>query len=205
MNKNSYFTSDWHIGHDNIIKFSNRPFKDVGHMHRVLVNNYNSTVGTNDICYFLGDMGQHNGETMKKIIQELNGTKILIMGNHDKKGRQFWFDCGFSAVMYSSSLRVGKSTVTMSHCPLYGLWREDTTGMRGHDGSENWHGEEKQYNNGFAIPNWGQFHLHGHIHSPNSGKSVKILDKQYDVGVDANGYRPVSMSVIESWVAKYGT
>lgn len=206
MNVNTYFTSDWHVGHANIIKFSNRPFRDVDHMHRVLVNNYNASVRINDVCYFLGDMGMHQGEAIKEIMKQLNGTKILIMGNHDKKGRQFWYECGFSAVMYSSSLRIAKNTVTMTHCPLYGVWRENTLGMRGidPDNPPNWHGEEKQYQNGFAIKDDGQFHLHGHIHSPNSGKSVKILDRQYDVGVDANNYRPVSMSTIESWIAKYG-
>ena len=74
----------------------------------------------------------------------------------------------------------------------------------------NWHGEDKQFDKGFSLPDFGQFHLHGHIHSPNvddidgKPKSQKILGKQYDVGVDANKYKPVSISVIESWVAKYG-
>jgi len=205
MNINTYFTSDWHIGHENVLEYSKRPFVDIHHMHRVLVNNYNSTVGSNDICYFLGDMGMHNGEDMKRVLGKLNNsTKILILGNHDKKGRQYWHACGFSAIMYSSSLRVGHNTVTMSHCPLYGVLREDTTSMRGSDGTDNWHGEEKQFQKGFSLPDFGQFHLHGHIHSPNSGKSVKILDRQYDVGVDANKYKPVSLSVIESWVGKYG-
>jgi len=204
MNKGIYFTSDWHIGHDIVIKYSNRPFTDVGHMHRVLINNYNSTVGTNDICYFLGDMGMTKGETIKEVLQQLHGTKILIVGNHDKKGRQFWHSCGFAAVMNSSSIRMAKNLVTMSHCPLYGVYREDTSYMRGCNGTQNWHGEEKQYKRGYSLPDFGQFHLHGHIHSPNSGKSQKILGKQYDVGVDANNYRPVSISVIESWIAKYG-
>ena len=45
----------------------------------------------------------------------------------------------------------------------------------------------------------------GHIHSRKDKKiSQKILDRQYDVGVPANNYTPVSMSQIESWIAKYG-
>jgi len=206
MNYNTYFTSDWHINHAKVLQFSKRPFRDVDHMHQVLINNYNSTVRGNDTCYFLGDMGMGDGDIMASIIMQLNGNKILIVGNHDKKGRQFWYRCGFNAVMNSSSIRVQKHTVTMSHCPLYGVYRENTEGMRGVDPDNlpNWHGEEKNYRNGFSLPDWGQFHLHGHIHSPNSGKSVKILDRQYDVGVDANKYRPVNLSQIESWVAKYG-
>ena len=78
------------------------------------------------------------------------------------------------------------------------MWNQDPINL------ENWHGEEKQMRNGFSVWDNGQFHLHGHIHSPNSGKSVKVLNKQYDVGVDANKFRPVSISEIESWIAKYG-
>lgn len=204
MNRKTYFTSDWHIGHAMVIEYSKRPFSDPAHQSRVLVNNYNSTVGIHDICYFLGDIG-FSGKDTREVIAQLNGTKILILGNHDKKGRQFWHECGFSAVLHSASIRIAHNTVTMSHCPLYRVYREDTRGMRGYEGLAelpNWHGEHKQYKKGFSLEDFGQFHLHGHIHSPNSGKSTKILGRQYDVGVDANNFRPVSISEIESWIAK---
>jgi calcineurin-like phosphoesterase family protein len=203
MNKKIYFTSDLHIGHDIVIKLSKRPFRDVHHMHQVLINNYNSTVGTQDICYFLGDVGFTNSDTIKSVIDQLYGTKVLIRGNHDNKGHQFYHKCGFDVVLNSASIMVAKNVVTMSHCPLYGVYREDMTMMDRIDKIENWHGETKNYKKGFSLPNFGQFHLHGHIHSPNGGKSTKTLGKQYDVGVDANKYTPVSKSVIESWIAKY--
>lgn len=203
MNVGIYFTSDWHIGHDAVIRFSNRPFKDCEHMHRVLINNYNSTVGKYDICYFLGDIGMYSGDVIEKVIKQLNGTKILVQGNHDSKGRQFWMKCGFTTVLNSISFRIAKNTVTASHCPLYGVYREDMTKMDRIKKIENWHGEEKNFEKGFSLPDFGQFHLHGHIHSPNGGKSTKTLGRQYDVGVDANNYRPVSISKIESWIAKY--
>jgi len=139
---------------------------------------------------------------LKAIINRLKGTKILILGNHDK-GMASMLAMGFDAVMYSSSLVVAKQRVTMSHCPLVGIKREDTTGMRGSQLGENWHGEFR-HGSKFSLPDFGQFHLHGHIHSPNGGRSVRVLDKQYDVGVDANNYRPVNISCIESWIARYG-
>jgi calcineurin-like phosphoesterase family protein len=89
----------------------------------------------------------------------------------------------------------------MSHCPLPGIKREDMTDMKGLSLNDNWHGEFKNSKKGFTVPNIGQFHLHGHIHSPNSGKSQKILDRQFDVGVVANNYIPVNISVLESWIA----
>lgn len=202
MNKNIFFTSDWHIGHESVIEYSKRPFLDCPHMHRVLINNYNATVTDGATCYFLGDIGMAKDGSIERVISKLrNSYKILILGNHDTKSKHFWSKAGFAAVLHSASFLVGKHTVTMSHCPLPGLYREDTRGMRGGN-LENWHGESKHQKKGFTVHNFGQYHLHGHIHSPNQGKSKKILGKQFDVGVDGNNYTPVSISNIESWIAK---
>lgn len=200
----TYFTSDWHLGHENIIKYSKRPFENADHMDRVIINNYNSTVGPLDVCYFVGDVGFCGYEKMKNYISKLNGIKILILGNHDR-GTNAMHNIGFHAVMNGAVLWIAKQRVTISHCPLYDVKREDTSQMRGATELDNWHGVNRPtYKEQYSFKDEGQFHLHGHIHSPNSGKSVKILDRQYDVGVDANNYRPVNISVIESWIAKYG-
>lgn len=203
IKRNTYFTSDWHLFHDNSIKFDNRPFRDIHHMHRVLINNYNATVRPEDICYFVGDMGMGKRDAIKKIIDQLNGTKIFIVGNHDK-GYQAMYEMGFDVVQQGAMLVIARHRVTITHCPLLGVYREDTTGMRGGATGENWHGEQRIKHRQCSIEDFGQFHLHGHIHSPNDGKSKKILDKQYDVGVVANNYTPVSSSTIESWIMKYG-
>ncbi len=198
--KKLFFTSDWHIGHQNVLKFDSRPFQDLNDMHRVLINNYNASVGISDICYFLGDMGLTNSGTLKSVIKQLNGIKILVLGNHDK-GTNAMYEAGFDVVMNSATLYIANERVTLSHCPLPGIPRENSEGMRGAKEHENWHGESRHFE--YMVPNEGQFHLHGHIHSPNSGRSQKILDKQFDVGVPANKYRPVSISEIESWIALY--
>lgn len=198
--KKVFFTGDWHIGHANVINFDKRPFQDLDHMHRVLINNYNSCVSENDICYFLGDMGLTNAGTLKSVVQQLNGTKILVLGNHDK-GTNSMYDAGFDVVVNAVTLYIANERTTLSHCPLPGLFREDVTGMKGAQPNENWHGEHRHKE--YVVPNEGQFHLHGHIHSPNGGRSKKILGKQYDVGVSSNSYRPVSISQIESWITKY--
>ena len=198
--KNIYFTADWHIGHANVIKFDNRPFKDLDHMHKVLVNNYNASVRDSDVCYFLGDVGLANKDLMGPIIRQLNGTKVLIVGNHDK-GYNAMYDCGFDVVMHQGAIYLGKNRITMSHCPMLGVFREDTTNMRGSVTGSLWHGDHKHQ--AYSVQDEGQFHLHGHIHSPNGGQSQRILDRQMDVGVPSNSYRPVSRSQIESWIARY--
>ena len=196
--RNTFFTSDWHIGHKNCIALDKRPFDSIEHMHKVLINNYNSSVKENDICYFLGDIGLCSGTILKEVVSQLNGTKICILGNHDKKINAL-YEAGFSAVMYGATLYIANEIVTLTHCPLLGIVREDVTDMKGSVPGENWHGESRHAK--YSTVDRGQYHLHGHIHSPNGGKSVKILDKQYDVGVVSSKYRPVSQSTIESWIS----
>lgn len=196
-----FFTSDWHIGHKNSLQLDNRPFRDLDHMREVLVNNFNSTVGDDSITYFLGDVGLCSGDTIRNVINQLKGTKVLCLGNHDK-AHEAMYKNGFDVVLNGAVLYVAGHRVTMSHCPLLGVYREDTTDMKGAQPNSNWHGEHKQFK--YTMRDEGQFHLHGHIHSPNHGKSQRILGRQFDVGVPANNYRPVSISQIESWIAKYG-
>lgn len=194
------FTSDWHIGHEAILNFSNRPFQSIDEMERALIVRYNNTVPKNGICYFLGDMGWGDKKRLSNVIKQLHGTKVLILGNHDR-GMTAMYEVGFDVILYSGKLLIGNHTVTMSHCPLLGVKREDTSEMRGAREGEAWHGENR-HGYKFSLKDEGQFHLHGHIHSPNAGRSQKILDRQYDVGVDANNYTPVSLKTIQSWITK---
>lgn len=196
-----FATSDWHIGHEKVIELDRRPFRNLDHMHEVLINNFNSTVPKDSVTYFLGDVGLCSGDLVRSVIEQLNGAKVLILGNHDG-GMSKMYRLGFDVVLNAASLWVANQEVTMSHCPLKGVWREDTTDMKGAHPESMWHGDHKQHR--FTVGNHGQFHIHGHIHSPNGGKSQRILDKQFDVGVVANNYRPVSLSQLESWIAKYG-
>lgn len=195
--KRIFFTSDTHYFHANSIKFDNRPFRDVEHMHKVLINNYNSMVTENSVCYFLGDVGMGPSNKIKDVIDQLNGTKVLVLGNHDR-GSNAMYNIGFDVVVNSASLVIAGKKVTMSHCPLRGIKVEDTSEMRGAMEGENWHGELRHVN--CSVENEGQFHLHGHLHSP---KEERIRDKQFDISVVGNNYYPVSISQVESWIVNY--
>lgn len=78
-----WFTSDWHLGHKNVIKYCNRPFKDVQEMDRTLINNYRSLVKEDDVCYFLGDFSFSKDPQSQ--MRQLPGHKIFLWGNHDKR------------------------------------------------------------------------------------------------------------------------
>lgn len=198
-----FFTSDWHVGHEKSLIHDHRPFRNLAHMHEVLINNYNSIVPKDGICYFLGDVGWK--EALPEVIPQLQGTKIVILGNHDK-GREVMMAAGFVAVLNSGSFTIGRDIITMSHCPLRGVYREsainqDGEQMKNFKPFESWHGESRH--DAYSLPDFGQFHLHGHTHKRKGGNEV-ISGKQWDIGVVGNDWRPVSFSQIESWVAKYG-
>lgn len=199
--KQIFFTSDWHIGHENVIKFSNRPYANVEEMHKVLIRNFNKQVPTTGVTYFLGDIGVSSTAAAKAVLDQLNGLKILISGNHDKRVYAM-YNAGFDVVLQKAHIIITGELVSMTHCPMLGKYREDTTNMKGGTPGDPWHGASKERYDIFTLEEHEGFHLHGHIHSPNKGRSKKIENKQFDVGIDANNYRPVHISEIESFIAK---
>ncbi len=80
--EHTFFTSDTHFNHANIIKFCNRPFKDVEQMNDVMIANWNSVIGKDDTVFHLGDFCLGGAAEWTKILDRLNGKIYLIMGNH---------------------------------------------------------------------------------------------------------------------------
>ena len=80
-----FFTSDLHFGHENVLRFDNRPFSSVEEMDAELVRRWNEKVGKGDLVYVLGDLiwKSRNGDA-HNLIRSLNGQIILIKGNHDR-------------------------------------------------------------------------------------------------------------------------
>jgi len=90
----TYFTADLHLGHFNIIKYCNRPFKTLEQMNVTLIRNWNSRVKSEDVVYHVGDFCFRNspggksgeGEVLKAehYVKQLNGRIVFIKGNHDR-------------------------------------------------------------------------------------------------------------------------
>ena len=79
------FTSDLHFGHENILRFDNRPFSTTDEMDAELIRRWNAKVDRGDLVYVLGDMiWKSKNDEAFRIIQSLNGQIILIRGNHDR-------------------------------------------------------------------------------------------------------------------------
>lgn len=81
-----YVISDTHFGHENILKFERRNFKTIQEHDEYIISLWNKTIHKTDTVYHLGDVGLTKTGYLETIIPRLNGYKILIMGNHDRKG-----------------------------------------------------------------------------------------------------------------------
>lgn len=78
-----FYISDLHFGHNNVLRFDNRPFDTVEEMNNKIIENWNSVVGNKDEVYILGDVFWKN-DLAEHILPKLKGNKHLIKGNHDK-------------------------------------------------------------------------------------------------------------------------
>lgn len=78
-----YYISDLHLGHDNVLRFDNRPWNTLDEMHEAIVERWNTTVSKSDDIYILGD-AIWNNEIGVDVMRRLNGRKHLIRGNHDR-------------------------------------------------------------------------------------------------------------------------
>ena len=80
-----YLIGDTHFGHDNIIKYENRPFQDSYEMDKLIVKNWNKVVSNEDIVYHFGDFALCATDRYMDIFKRLNGEIHLIKGNHDQQ------------------------------------------------------------------------------------------------------------------------
>jgi calcineurin-like phosphoesterase family protein len=83
-----WITSDLHFGHANIQKFcpvTRGRFKDIADMREVMIKEWNEQVAQDDETFILGDFAFLPAKDAVEILRRLNGHKILVEGNHDRK------------------------------------------------------------------------------------------------------------------------
>ena len=175
-----FWTSDTHFYHNNILKYCNRPFESVEAMNEVLVANWNSVIKPDDHIYHLGDVCFGNVEKWNWCLEpeRLNGRFHLIIGNHDldRLFRPGTMIERFETIEFQHELLIEGWTVIMNHFPFRSF-------------SDNFDHKIIQ--------------LFGHIHSgPGEFGNVlpegyELLPNQYDVGVDNNGYIPISWAQVK--------
>lgn len=166
----TFFTSDTHFGHANIIRFCNRPFQNVEEMNEVLIENWNKVVSKDDTVFHLGDFAFGGSSVWNSIIPRLNGHINLIIGNHDRKNLRQGYMLYFDMVVPQLQIEIEDNSIYLNHYPFLcygGSYR-------------------------------GVWQLFGHVHSGPQADGLDIsrlrvlLPTQYDVGVDNNNFIPIS-------------
>jgi len=61
-------------------------------MNQGMIDNWNKLVSKDDLVYHLGDFSMHE-RSVKHYLDQLNGVKVLIRGNHDENSILNQFDC----------------------------------------------------------------------------------------------------------------
>lgn len=190
----TWLTSDPHFWHANVIKYCNRPFKDVEEMNEMLVVNWNRVVKPGDRVICLGDFS-FSGRSVELYSHRLNGDKELCPGNHDplhpynkfqkkavKQGKptfwkEFYESHGWKVLPLQTTLDIpGVAVVNLSHMPY------DTTDDR--------YGEYKAKDDGRWL-------LCGHIH-----QWWKTRGRMINVGVDVWDFTPVHIDQVSEIILK---
>jgi calcineurin-like phosphoesterase family protein len=169
-----HFTSDTHYGHNNIIRYCDRPFRSVEGMTQAMVQRWNARVAPEDTVYHLGDFSMMlKSGPVEEILARLNGTKILIYGNHDKHWTfTKWKRLGFDDVMltWDGELSVGHEShrIQMIHNP-----------------------EDERFN----LERKTKIVLCGHVHTAWKTRLQGTVP-YVNVGVDMWGYNPITLRQI---------
>ncbi len=81
----TFYTSDTHFGHGRIIEHCRRPFAHADQMDEALIRNWNEVVSHGDVVWHLGDFAlERDPDRVQSTFHRLNGTKHLVVGNHDE-------------------------------------------------------------------------------------------------------------------------
>ncbi len=131
---NTFFTSDLHFFHKNIIEFCNRPYTSVEDMNKKLVENWNNKVSATDKVYVLGDVSFGKPVDTLEVLAELKGHIYLVPGNHDRKGRTTVDDLSalWKILPEYSLLKLSPTyKFVLSHFPFHS-WERGWVNLHGH-------------------------------------------------------------------------
>lgn len=114
----TFVCADMHFSHRGIVNFlrpngeKERPWTDVEEMNEALIANWNSVVRPKDTVIVLGDFVINRSAL--PLADRLNGTKELVMGNHDTMRAEEY-------LVYFKKLHGVKvfDDYVMSHIPLH--------------------------------------------------------------------------------------
>lgn len=144
-----FYIADLHFGHANVIKYDARPWFNVEDMDKALIKNWNSVVSEYDTVYILGDISWRKMDETIKILDQLNGKKVLIKGNHDKCNDSE-FRARFIKIADYLEIKDCGRDVVLCHYPI------------------------PCFKNHF----YGWYHLYGHVHNSFEARMMEHCEKE---------------------------
>lgn len=166
-----WFTGDTHFTHRKLMEIypARAGFKDEQDMSEKMILNWNERIAHDDLVYHLGDF-ELRGDA-ERISKRLNGLKILVPGNHDRKAlkdARFRDSWEFIFPYSYGEITIDGQLIILSHFPIW-----------------EWHQIHR-----------GSWHLHGHLHGRPTGVPGKILD----VGADGNNLMPYTFDDVRRFM-----
>ena len=160
-----WFTSDWHLGHDNVVKFSNRPFNDINEMNEKIILNTLSVLRPGDELYFLGDLAWRRYDLNTFFDKWPKNVNFhWIIGNHDRSWEPFKKRC--ASIDNAKKIHIGENTVILNHYPMF-TW------------------DKSHYNS------WLLFgHHHRNSHGTEIVQEFMLKGKMLNVNLEFNNYMP---------------
>lgn len=168
-----WFTSDYHLGHANIIQYCNRPFDSLKEMEDTIIRNHNARVQPEDTVFFLGDFcftnssggkkGEGEGIHARKYLKRLKGNFVFVSGNHDIRN-------SLKSCIQGLFIKLGGEEMYLTHKPSH-------------------------YIDKFRV------NLVGHVHEKWK-KRIEGDNILINVGVDVWGFKPIDIQEIMKEVNK---
>lgn len=180
-----WFLSDPHFFHKNVIRLCDRPFVNMHEMHEFMIQEWNKRIKSNEKIYVLGDFAFSGWTLTKKILDRLNGHKILILGNHDLAAHKM-LAAGFQEVHENIFIEIGaQKKVFLSHFPFHPM--TSYSNKYGVVTAEYpWEKVDKRYMHKRIVDDGEIWLLHGHVHG-----AWRQNGRQINVGVDVWDFKPV--------------
>lgn len=160
-----YFSSDWHIGHEAVIRLGSRPFANIQEMNQYIEHMALSGKKKGDAIYFLGDLG-NDKQAIGALLENIKKHKIAfhwILGNHDGKLPLTTYLPLCTSIQQARTIKREHVVMYLHHTPCL-TW----------DGS---------FRN--------SYHLYGHVHEGSAelvGVQERMGGKSLNVNIEFNGY-----------------
>ena len=172
-----YFSSDWHLGHTNVIKYDNRPFKTVEEMDHAIISNVTKPLKKGNSLYYLGDFALTRSinamEGYMKALAYTEANLFFIRGNHDKKEHIKLYQTYGTYFGEQKKIKIpdaqadnGVREIVLNHYAMR-VWDKS---------------------------HWGSWHLYGHSHHhlPDDIHSLS-----FDVGINGWDYQLIDYETVK--------